>query len=467
MRQRLCYLALLVLPLLAYGPLVLAEFGTPADFLRLGVGDAVTEGAARGIVNNALVDVSFHWISSVQMLSLGRGLGLLLVILCGVALWQILERGGWGEIEALVLSLGVLCLPSAQVVVGWATLWPVALAALLALAGFAAAESELEMGGARRGVGLLGGALLYFGAAMCEFSSALIGLIPLAALTLTRPAKARAELNRWFGLHLVVALSGIVAAGVLERWLMHDAGVPDRTELVARASEMMSFVLPAGLGGFLVLPSPGHWLARAGLAAGLVLLVVMLVRRDRSNSDESAKLWKLALAVPALVIVLAVFASPTWHRGYPVTWALGSLLLVGVLGGVRGTGEVPAKARGLQFATWTLVVAGGLAAAHLQPRLWLNEPLSDEWERLRAGVYRAKFVGEARVRLVLPASAEHNVHERGFAPRVADSARAAERMFQAALRERFPSGLPKGTTVQVTTDRTSSPAGAELRFDLR
>lgn len=467
MRQRLCYFALLVLPLCAYGPLVLAEFGTPADFVRLGAGEAVADGATRGIVNNALVDISFHWINSVPLLSLARGLGLLLLVLCGVALWQILERGGWGEIEAAALSLGVLLLPSAQVVVGWATLWPVALAALLAIAGFAAAESELEMGGTRRGIGLLGGALLYFGAAMCEFSSALMGLIPLAALTLSRPAKVRAELNRWFGAHLAVALSGLVAACVLERWLMHGAGVPDRTELIARAGEMMRLVLPAGLSGFCASQGVGLSIMQGGMAVVLVALVVLLVRRDQKRSGEISTPWRLALAVPAVVIVLAVFAAPVWCSGYQIVWALGSLLLVGVIGGVRGAGELPAKPGVLQYATWLLVVLAGLAAAHVQTRVWLSEPLGSEWERLRAGVYRAKFVGDTAVHLVLPAPDARAIREGVFSPRVAESAHVAEQMFNVALRERFPAGLPKGAKVRVERIQTRPAENAGVVFDLR
>lgn len=180
MRQRLCYLALLLVPLILHGPLVVAEYGTPADFVQLGAGNGGADGQVTGILSNALVDISYHWVGGVQAISLVRGLGLLLVVFCGLALWQILERGGWSEIDALALTLGVVALPSVSVLVGWSTAWPALLAALLSLAGFAAAESELEMGGTQRAVGLIGGGLLYLAAAMCDFPNAFFGLVPFA-----------------------------------------------------------------------------------------------------------------------------------------------------------------------------------------------------------------------------------------------------------------------------------------------
>lgn len=467
MRQRLSYLALLVLPLCAFGPLLVTEFGTPQDFVQLGASDSAAEAATRGIVGDALVDISYHWVGSVQMLGLVRGLGLLLVMLGGVALWQILERGGWSEFDATVLALGVVLLPSSQVVVGWSTAWPAALAALLSLAGFAAAESELEMGGMKRGVGLLGGALLYFGAAMCDFPGALLALTPLAALTLTRPKKAHAELGRWFFTHLAVGVAGLTAADILARWLMHGAGVAATGSLAMRAAEIFLFVLPAGLSGFWAAAAGWRTMVGLGISAAMAAAIFMLVRRDMQRTDGMARVWLLALAVPALAFFCALCAAPGEFAGYRAVWGWSGLVLVGIVGAIRGAGETPAKRGPMQYATLGAVAVLGLLAAHTQSRAMIGEPLGGEWERMRANVFRAKLGGEVNVRLLLPPPDASAARERGFSPRVAHSANSAVQMFHAALRERYPTGLPKGTKVHVETGQTAPPAKGTLLIDLR
>lgn len=452
MRTRLCYLALLVLPLLAYWPVFTHEFGSPEDFLRLSAPEVLaTDGAQKGILHGALQDLAFHSIDSVPMLTALRGLSFLLVLLCGVAIWQVCERGGWSEIDATALSAGVMLLPAAQLYVAWAAAWPAALSALLSLAAFAATESELEVGGQRRFVGMLGGALLYFGAAMCYFPNATMGLVPLAALTLARPVRVVNELKGWFLTHLAVMAVGLVASGLLERWLMDGAGIVDRTEIVGRMESLFTFALPAGWGVFIVGEHGSARVLAAVIGAIVMVGLIATARREIRIEPRARMGWLLALgAAMALFSAVAVF-SPNWHGGYRSLWPLGGIVVVGLVAAVRGSGEQAGKKPVWHFAALGGLVAVGVLSAGAQVSSLLVSPFAQEWESLNSAVLRMKIEGSVKVQLRLPPGGvvTNGIPEVRFDARVALTPAAAVRMFNAALDDRFSTGLPKGTKVHV------------------
>lgn len=470
MRTRLCYLALLVLPLLAYWPVFTHEFGSPEDFLRLSAPEVLAaDGAQKGILHGALQDLAFHSVDSVPMLAALRGLSLLLVLLCGVALWQVCERGGWSEIDATALAAGVMLLPAAQLYVAWAAAWPAVLAALLSLAAFAATESELEVGGQRRFVGLLGGALLYFGAAMCYFPNATMGLVPLAALTLARPLRLARELKAWFLTHLAVMAAGLIASGALERWLMDGAGIVDRTEIVGRLQSLFAFALPAGWGVFIV---GEHGSARvlAAVIGAIAMVGLIATARREIRAEPLARMgWLLALGVAmALFGAVAVF-SPNWHGGYRSLWPLGGIVVVGLVAAVRGSGEQVGKKPVWHFAALGGLVAVGVLSAGAQVSSLLVSPLAQEWESLNGAVRRAKIEGDVKVQLHLPPGdvVSNCIPEARFGARVAQTPAAAVRMFNAALDDRFSGGLPKGTKVHVDVFTSGAPGAGTVTFELR
>ncbi|WP_415907597.1 hypothetical protein [Oleiharenicola sp. Vm1] len=470
MRTRLCYLALLILPVLAYWPVFTHEFGSPEDFLRLNAPEVLAaDGAQKGILHGALQDLAFHSVSSVPLLAALRGLSLLLVVLCGVAIWQVTERAGWSEIDAAALAVAVMMLPAPQLYLAWAAAWPAALAALLSLAAFAATESELEVGGTRRLIGLLGGALLYFGAAMCYFPNATMGLVPLAALALARPLRVAHDLKKWFAIHLGVMAAGLIASGVLERLLMQGAGVVDRTQILGRLESLVTFALPAGWAVFVVGEHGSARTLAAVIGGILILALIAVARRDARLEPRAAAPWGLALGVTTAVFgVVAVFA-PNWHGGYRSLWPLGGIVVVGLVCAVRGVGEQPAKKSLWHYAALGGLVAVGVLAAGAQVLSLLVSPLEREWEALNGAVVRAKIVGEVKVQLRLPpdGTTDAGIPEARFDARVAQSSAAAVQMFNAALDDRFAAGLPKGTKVHVDVLTGAAPAPDALVFELK
>lgn len=465
MRTRLCYLALVLVPLLAYGALLGQTYGTADDFLRLaGAGD----GAQQGILHSALVDISFHFVSGISAFVLLRGLALLLVVLCAVALWQLFERGGWSAWDALAAALAVVMLPSVQLLVGWGTAWPAVLAGLLSIAGFAAAESELEPAGPRRVVGMLGGVLLYFAAAMCFLPNAILALVPLTALTLARPLRFADQLGRWFSSHVGLMVGGIVAAWAVDRWMMSDVGLADRTTLAERLISLFTFSVPASWSAFVVGESTTLRIVCAVLALTVLTAIVLAARQQVKEDARVQTVWLLALLGPSALFALIVVLSPHWQPGYRTIWPLAGVVVVGLAAAVRGVGDRPGKKPFWHYAAFGGLVVVATLAAGAQAHRYLAQPLREEWTSMRAAVMRANFPAEARVVLVTgvesPASAEPR-----FLTTVHGNSTAAVAMFHAALNDRFPSGLPKGHRVAVETAAQApmEPGAATLIFDLR
>lgn len=467
MRTRLCYLGLVLIPLFAYWPALFTEYGTPEDFVRLQLVADTPASGQQGILHSALVEMSFLPVDGVAQLVIVRVLALGLVILAGVALWQMLERGGWSDIDAGFIAAGLGLLPAAQLIVAWGAAWPAAMAALLALAGFAAAESELEQGGAKRFIAMFGAVLLYFAAAMCNLATATIALVPLAALGLVRPLRQLAETRRWFLRHAALLAAGLIGALLLERWMLADAGIDDHTTVVQRLADLFLHALPEGGALFFAASTTAQRGLAAVLTAAVAFGVVSLVRRAVAQDERTAGVWRLAVAGALAVFAAFALLMPHW-RGSPLQfWTVSGLGLVAVAGAWRLICAQSPKRQWWHGAVLGGVIALGVFVAGGQAHQRLAVPLWAEWTSLRTQVMRAHFAGEMTVELKLPEAAVRTgqLPEAGFAPRVAADAAAAEAMFRAALRERFSAGLPKGVNITVRTQPRDGVAPT-LVFDL-
>src|SRR6185369_13175395 len=114
-------------------------------------------------------------------------------------------------LEAGAIGAGVALLPGAQVVVGWAIAWPIALGLLAAVLGFWLVEEHLDKRGARRVAGIAGGVLMYFIAGLTYQTSALFAVVPLAAVLLVREDARRFGHARWVVTHIGILFLSLVA----------------------------------------------------------------------------------------------------------------------------------------------------------------------------------------------------------------------------------------------------------------
>lgn len=460
MRARLCYLALVLVPLAVYATALFGEFGTPADFLHLDAAarDAiVAEHSREGILNGALLDISFGFVDSVSEFRYARALSVLLLILCALALWQVLERGGWSELDAAAAALSVVLLPTAQLAAGWGTNWPGTLAALLSLAGFAAVESELEQGGARRAVAMLGGVLLYFAAAMCYFPGSIMALVPLVGIGVGRAPRFWPETKKWLLGHSALLLAGVFGAWLIERAMLSEAGVAESSTLVQRLVELVTHALPLAWAPFLAATSRSMHVVCAALAVAVLVALYFAVRQRTATDARLGHAWKLALGAAVLIFCLVALLSPNWRSSYRTLWPMAGVAIVALIAALRGWAQ-PAGARPIwhHLAVSGVVVVGALAAFGQLHGL-VAEPLGAEWQALRTAVLRANFPAAAKVQLQLPAApADGDAASAHFDARVAEHAPAAVQMFHGALRARYPSGLPKGHRYVVQTLRAGT-----------
>jgi hypothetical protein len=137
-------------------------------------------------VFGAVLEASLRDVHDVSGLAKLRLTSAFLFGLVGVLLWWQLRRSGWTEMQAATIGAAVTLLPGAQIVVGWAIAWPIALGLVVALAAFMLVDRGLERAGlARTAYGLAGGAL-YVLAGLTYQTSALFAVVPLAAVMLTR-----------------------------------------------------------------------------------------------------------------------------------------------------------------------------------------------------------------------------------------------------------------------------------------
>src|SRR5665213_3650191 len=86
---------------------------------------------------------------------------------------------------------------------------------VLALAGFAAIETELERGGLKRLISMSGGAMIYALAALLYQSNALFAVVPICAVLLVRTERGSSSDIRWCLIHFSALFAGLMFAYLL------------------------------------------------------------------------------------------------------------------------------------------------------------------------------------------------------------------------------------------------------------
>ena len=100
----------------------------------------------------------------------------------------------------------------------------------------------------------------------------------------------------------------------------------------------------------------------------------------------------------------------------------------------------------------------------------IAEPQGYEWQLIQAAANRLRLSGDTRVYITRP-TIDYRSIERIYADEFGslstDAQWAAVEMFSAAMRQRFPDGLPEGTTYTVTTSFSPPITSYDLVLDLR
>ena len=485
MRTRICLYVLLLLPLVVYWQTVFTDYGFRDDygFLREAheePGKIVKLTASNGRpLYGALLESTYAAAGHVDQLPWMRLASVLLLTVLGVVLWRQLYQSGWNEVEAAAIGLGVTLLPSSQFVVGAAACWPQALTLLLAMAGFSAIETEIERGGLKRLIALLGGCMIYTAAGLIYQSNVLFALVPLVAVYLVRTGREPISDKKWALIHLSTLLTGLLLGYLLVHSLFSNG--------VFEASARMHFETNpfTKLAWFFAHPLPNavalYALADDNFSGvvfyGLSLLAVLSLlgfayRRSLKLAEPVAlKRWQVCLFwLPFLAQGISLVAAER-SAGYRVIFALAGLVLVLVVYASRGiVDDWKIKAR-FHYAGLAVVFLAVAFTANRHSLELMAEPQGNEWDMMKGDVLRANFTKALRVFIITPALDDRSTEriyrdEFGSVSSISDA--VAQEMFKAAVRLRFPGKLPAGASYTLVTGRTPPTVGAyDLVVDMR
>lgn len=485
MRTRICLYVLLLLPLLVYWQTVFADYGFRDDygFLRMArdePGKMVKFAASHGRpLYGALLESTYSATGQVDLLPSMRLASLLILTLLGVVLWRQLYQSGWNEVEAAAVGLGVTLLPSSQFVIGAASCWPQALTLLLAMAGFSAIETEIERGGLKRLVALLGGCMIYTAAGLIYQSNVLFALVPLVGVYFVRTGREPLNDLKWGAIHLATMVTGL-ALGYLLVQALYSNGIFEasarlsfETNPVTKLIWFFAHPLANSLALFALADDN---LVGAVYYFGALLVVVALLglayRRSLRLPDLTVRRkWQVSLFVVPFLAAAVSLAAAERNDGYRVIFALAGLVLILVVFAIRSLLEdwkIKAQFRYSGIAVIFLALA---FFAHRNSYLLMAEPQGIEWELMKGGVLRANFTKNVRIFVVTAGATDRSteqIYRDEFGSMSSSTDSGSQEMLKAAVRLRFPGKLPQGTTYTVASGPAAPESGAyDLVIDMR
>lgn len=479
-RTRICLYILLLTPLAVYWQAIFQDYGLRDDYSHLREareepGKLVKFTASHGRpLYGALLETTFAVVDDVNQLPWLRLTTVSLLTLLGLALWRQLYQSGWTEIEAATIGLGVVLLPAAQITAGWAIGWPFALALLLAVAGFSAIETELERGGLKRFVALLGGCMIYALATLIYQSDALFAIVPITAVLLVRTGREPMADVKWLSYHLGALVVGLAVGYFLVQGLFSNGVFQESARMRIEPEPFSKLVW------FLVHPVPNAlalFALRDDFGTGAVffwgvaaLVAAIIIAGFRLTAKTAEPFWQrkwvwCLLVMPVVAHGVSLVAAER-STGYRVLFPLSGLVLVLAVYGLR----VLTTARGLKplphYLTLGVLTAVAALLAHRQAYHLIAEPQGHEWDLVRSAVLRGNFAKPVKVFFIMP-TIEHRstvrIHADEFGSLSSDSDWVPVEMFKAALRERFGDKLPKGGSYTFAAGRELP---ADQAFDL-
>jgi hypothetical protein len=350
---------------------------------------------------------------------------------------------------------------------------------VLALAGFSAVETEIERGGLKRVVALLGGCMIYAAASLIYQSNVLFALVPITAIFLVRSGREPLNDLKWGGTHLAVMLTGMLLGWLLVQGLFSN-GVFEQSGRMALETnpftKLLWFVLhplPNSLALYAI--ADDHFsgvIFYALLALGMIALFYFAFRRVQASGNAVVlRKWKIVLfALPFLASAISLVAAER-SAGYRTLFALAGLVLMLGFFAVRTLLEGRKVKPHLLYGSYAGVFALVGFVAERQPYLLVAEPQGHEWSLMRGAVLRAGFNKVVRAYVITPTADQRSttrIYRDEFGVVTSASERAAQEMFKAAVRARFPDKLPRGSAYTVEAGPAEPAAGTyDLVVDMR
>lgn len=456
---------LVAVPLLVYWPTVFHEYGFRDDYAhprevreRPGWLLELTTSSGRPIYGIVL-EASVRAIEQISDLPALRLLGVLLLAVTGVLLWLYLRRTGWSDAEAATYASLVTLLPGAQVVASWAIAWPIALGLVFAVAGFALVDTGFARRGTARVARVGAGVALYFAAGLTYQTSAMFVIAPLAAALLVRRAPTLADDARWAAAHVATLFAGLVAGFVLMRGVFAAGLVPEagrmhfEPEPWAKLVWFVSQPLPNAVTLFALrdrfVEYAGFWVVFA-IMLGIVLLGLFHGAATRQQRWR----WLVCVLVLPFVAHSVSLAASSQAVGYRTLLPLSGIVLALVVFALRGLIGRYRLRRATALGAFVALVAIAAGVARYQSFELMAVPQAREWQLVKSAVATLDFEEGTRIYVIRPSLGDRSterVTADEFGSVSADAAWSAVEMVRAAVRQRFPAGVPGGARYTVTS----------------
>jgi hypothetical protein len=209
-------------------------------------------------------------------------------------------------------------------------------------------------------------------------------------------------------------------------------------------------------------------------AAGVLTYLVWLLRKEQPSEDNVERVkWWICLAVLPWFAHLINLIAKAQSNGYRTLFALSALVVIVVITGLRRL-QLPKHVDPfVRYGAMGVVLAGAAFFAYEHTTKLVADPQAREWSIVRDAVAQAqlKEKGVTRFFLVEPTLADRStrlVHGDEFGSLSSDSDRYATEMFNAAVRERYPDGLPKTTSVELKLGKLAPAEGTtDFVIDMR
>lgn len=466
-----------------YWPTVFHEYGFRDDYAHLREAREIPGHLVRftssygrpayGALLVASVSRLHGEVANLQWLRLGS---VFLLVLVATGLTLVMRRSGWSGVESAAAGLAIALLPAAQITVGWAIAWPIALSILAALGGFAATDAALVRTGWRRAGAWCAGLAAYLAAGLIYQPSVLFFAVPLAAALLLATDTARARMARTLA-HSATALGGLVLGFVTMR-IVFAAGLLKKSAVVAFETDPLAKLLwfftepVANALGLFVLrdrfdTTPVFWAAVASVAA--LIAVGFRLRVNRAPIDRWTALFCIvALPIVAFAVNLAaVLRVPS----YRTTYALAGLVVVFLVYALRNLRVAGRIGRNVQHTALGLMLLLGAVAANRHAYTLIAEPQGREWQIVLDAAMQMPPMKKTTL-YVIRSGIEDRATRRTFADEFgslsSDTDWAVSEMLKCALRRRFPDGPPAGFGYKLDSGVAAPPAGTfDVVIDMR
>ena len=447
---------LFLAPLLIYAPSTFHDFGLRDDYSNLREAHEEPGKILSFCASHArplyglLLQASYGQTTSVQNLQWMRFLATLLLGTLAVVSYRSVRAVGWSLNAGLCFALLIVMVPSSQVIAAWAVGWPYALAALLGIAGFFAAEGAMSPANTRgRTAAQWAVALgLMITSVLIYQPSAMFYVVPMAAALIAQRERGAKQTVRWAAIHfaLVAAalgcaytlMSGLYALGLFEK----SGRVAFEQHWVDKMVWFLREPLPNALSLFVLNDNNHHeqGLYFAGAALAGLLLMGGVVMEWRRHGRARGLVWLAGLlGLPISAFAISLVASERYATYRTILAMTGVLLCFMVASANALTAHLN---QGVRRAIAAAVLVLAFACAQYHPYALIAVTQGNEWKLIMDGAGHVNL-GEHKARVFAVAAtpadrSTDSIYHDEFGSLSSNSEWVPKEMFKRAMHDLRP-----------------------------